>query len=287
MTPARTLRDAVRLGGPALFSGRDAAITVHPAPPGTGLRCRIGHAEGPATVAHLSDRPAHPAFAGRRPRCTSIDVDGATVAMTEHAMGALAGLGITDAVLETDPFPGTNAGELPIFDGSALDLTRSIRAVGTTDHGSVEPIVLRRPIEVVAGDAVITCEPFDGIDYTYHLDYGPDAPIPPSTARWTGDADDFADRIAPARTFSAQADAEQAKAAGLFTRFTPADLLVIGPGGPIDNAWRFPDECARHKLLDLIGDLALLGRPLHARVRAHRSGHADTHALSRQILAQA
>ncbi len=279
MIHRRTIARPVALQGPALFTGLDASMSVLPAPAGTGIVLRTGEDEAPATFAHLSDKPAHPAFAGRRPRCTTLAVGTHTVSMTEHALGALAGLRITDAVIET------RARELPIDDGSAGALTAEILDAGFAMlDGAIEPLRLREPVEIRNADAVITAEPFDGIDYTYHLDYGQGSPIPAGTARWTGDADDFARSIAPARTFSTADEAEQARAAGLFTRFTPADLLVIGPGGPIDNMWRFADEPARHKLLDLIGDLALLGRPLHARVRAHKSGHADTHAVCRLIL---
>lgn len=279
MIHRRTIARPVALQGPALFTGLDASMSVLPAPAGTGIVLRTGEDEAPATIAQLSDKPVHPAFAGRRPRCTTLAVGTHTVAMTEHALGALAGLGITDAIIET------RARELPIDDGSAGTLTAEILDAGVTIlNDTIEPIRLREPIEFRDKDAVITAEPFDGIDYAYHLDYGQGSPIPAGTARWTGDADDFARSIAPARTFSTSEEAEQARAAGLFTRFTPADLLVIGPGGPVDNMWRFADEPARHKLLDLIGDLALLARPLHARVRAHKSGHADTHALCRLIL---
>lgn len=288
MTPParrRTPVAPVTLAGTALFSGAPSTLTVRPALAGTGLIVRTPLGESPATIEHLSDAPAHPVFVGQRPRCTSIEIAHShAVAMTEHALAALAGLGITDAILESD------AAEFPIDDGSARSLTELLLDAGITvlDVQS-DPIVLREPIEFRRGDAVITAEPCDTIDYSYHLDYGPQNGAEPyiveSTARWLGDPDDFRASIAPARTYSTAQEAEQAHALGLFSSFSPADLLVIGPDGPIDNTLRFPDECARHKLLDLIGDLVLLGRPLLARVRAHRSGHADTHELCRMIRA--
>lgn len=273
---ARSLAEPVTISGTALFTGVRSTLTVRPAPANTGLVIRRNNADTPATIEHLSDAPAHPVFSGQRPRCTS--VGDPPTHMTEHALAALAGLGITDAIL------GCDAGEFPIDDGSALALTRAILDAGIADLGdTIEPITLEQPIEYRRGDAVIAAEPHHEIDYRYHLDYGPDSPITPSTTRWLGDPNDFAASIAPARTFSTHAEAEQAASLGLFTAFTPADLLVIGDDGPIDNALRFPDECARHKLLDLIGDLTLLGRPLIARVHAHRSGHADTHAFCRLV----
>ncbi len=274
--PAKSIASPVTLTGRALFSGVDSSLTVRPAPSRTGLVIRRLGTDTPATLDHLSDTPAHPAFAGLRPRCTSLG--NPPTAMTEHALATLAGLGITDAILECD------AGELPIGDGSSATLTRAILDAGIETLGPpVEPMVLESAVEYRRDDTLITAEPHHEIDYRYQLDYGPDSPVTPATARWLGDPDDFAASIAPARTFSTEQEARRAAAAGLFESFAPSDLLVIGPDGPIDNSLRFPDECARHKLLDLIGDLALLGRPFIARVHARRSGHADTHAFCRMV----
>lgn len=279
MPTRRTIRAPARIAGPALFSGVDSALTVRPATPGTGVVLRTELAETPATIASLSHHPAHPAFQGHRPRCTTLHA-GRPVAMVEHALAALSGLGITDAVLETD------APELPIDDGSSSAIVRAVLDAGVVEFPEpIEPIRLAHAVEVRVGDTFVIAEPSDTIDYAYALDYGGDSPIPTARARWTGDPDDFARSVAPARTFCTRHEAEQMRSLGMFDRFTPRDLLVIGPEGPIDNAWRYPDEAARHKLLDLIGDLALLGRPLIARVSAVRTGHADTHELCRRILA--
>lgn len=278
-TPRRTLARAVSLAGPGLFTGTDAELVIRPAEPGAGIFLRSAGHTAPCTIASLSDRPIHPAFAALKPRCTSIQVRGRAVGTVEHILSALAGLGVTDAILETD------APEIPILDGSSRPFVEQILAAGRRDlGGAIEPVTLTRPVEIRDGDAVLTAEPGDAVDYAYELDYGPGSPIPPGAARWTGDPHHYESDIAPARTFSTQAEATLMQSLGLFTRFTPRDLLVIGPQGPIDNAWRFPDEPARHKLLDLIGDLALLGRPLIATVRAHKTGHAHTHALVRAIL---
>jgi UDP-3-O-acyl N-acetylglucosamine deacetylase len=282
--PRRTIARPVTLAGPALFTGADAEVTIHPADAGTGILLRSHHHTAALTIANLSDRPIHPVFAAVKPRCTSIRVHDQAVGTVEHICSALAGLGITDAILET------NAPEIPILDGSALPFVEAILAAGRRElTAPVHPIILDRPVEIRDADASITAEPSDDahpVDYTYTLDYGPGSPIPPGTARWTGDPHDYETGIAPARTFSSLAEAAHMQSLGLFARFTPRDLLVVGPQGPIDNAWRLPDEPARHKLLDLIGDLALLGRPLHARVHAHKTGHAHTHALVQTITQQ-
>ncbi len=285
--PRRTIARPVTLAGPALFTGADAEITIRPADAHAGITVHAHGHTAALTIVNLSDHPIHPVFATVKPRCTSVRVHAHTVGTVEHLCSALSGLGITDATIETNP-PSTP--EIPILDGSALPFVEALLAAGRRELiARVEPVTLDRAIEIRDGDAVLTAEPSDPahpIDYAYTLDYGPApaSPIPPGTARWTGDPHDYETNIAPARTFSTLAEATHMQSLGLFARFTPRDLLVIGPHGPIDNAWRFPDEPARHKLLDLIGDLALLGRPLHAKVRAHKTGHAHTHALVRAII---
>lgn len=226
------------------------------------------------------------------PRNTTLvmGVTGSPVAATvEHVLSALAGMGVWNAcvVLEGD--------EVPIDDGSArafVDLARHARAlegVGGLRVGDVEPIVLRERVEVRdasgANGAWIVGEPLEGIEYAYELEYGASAPIGAQRAVWRGDQEEYAREIAPARTFSLRAEAEAARAAGLFGHLTPAEMVVVGDDGqPMANAWRMEHEPAKHKLLDLIGDLALLGRPLHAKVTAHRSGHAMTHEFCRRVM---
>jgi len=278
----RTLAAPATIAGVGVFTGARASLTIAPAPPGAGITL---HAPGwpapcPATLANRRDAAPHPAFAQLPPRCTAVGPDRSPpVFTTEHALGALAGLGITDAALSLD------APELPIDDGSARAFVDAILAAGVRDlDAAIDPVRVHETLVVESGPARLTIEPSDTPHYEYRLDYGPDAPMPPQSAVWSGDPDDFATNVAPARTFSLAREVEQMRALGLFRQFTPRDLLVIDDAGhPIDNAWRFPDEPARHKLLDLIGDLALLGAPLCARITADRSGHALNHAAARAI----
>jgi UDP-3-O-[3-hydroxymyristoyl] N-acetylglucosamine deacetylase len=199
-------------------------------------------------------------------------------ATVEHVMSALAGLGIWNAVIVMD------GPEVPILDGSAkpwVDVLASVLKQGP----AVAPITLARPVEVRDADASITATPADIISYTYNLDYGPASPLKPHSATWRGDADDFAANIALARTFSLRPEAQAAQKMGLFNHLSPRDMLVIGDDGhPMDNAWRMENEPARHKLLDLIGDLALLRRPVIANVVATKSGHRLTHEFCRAVL---
>jgi len=281
--PRRTLARDASVSGVGLFTAAPAHCTIRPAEPGSGVSFRRLDAPDtppfPALRASLSDVPVHPAFRAIDPRCTTLGPPGAEVATAEHLLSALAGLGVTDALVEV------RGPELPILDGSAAPFVRAILDAGLRDADPPPaPITLRAPVVVEDRGATITAEPADAFSASYALDYGPGAPIPPQRAAWSGNPAAYAEQIAPARTFCLRAEAEAMRAAGLFAHLTTRDMLVLDASGPIDNALRFPDEPARHKLLDLIGDLALLGRPLLARVHAGRSGHALTHRLTAAIL---
>lgn len=278
--PRKTPASAVRINGVGLFTGKPASATIEPAESGGIVFVQVG-IEIPATIENLSAEPVHPAFAAMPPRCTSIGARGQTIHTVEHLLSAFAGLGITDAVVRTD------GGELPIGDGSAAVFTKPILDAGVRTIGGahIEPIRISAPISIEAGGGSIRIEPSDRPEFVYRLDYGTGSPIPPGEAVWDGSADMYAHKVAPARTFCLQAEAEAMQAAGLFEHLSPREMLVLGSAGPIDNELIFPDEPARHKLVDLIGDLSLVGRPLCVRVVAEKSGHALNRAAAREIVA--
>ena len=281
----RTLNSAITVSGKALFTGESTAVTI--APGQDGLRMTHRGSTFPMTIDRLSATPVHPAFVTMPPRHTSIaDRPDTPAAHTvEHLLGALAGLGITDAEI-------TLVGpEVPIGDGSATLFVDPITEVGLAVlEGRPEFIEPRESVEVRSGDAFVRAEPLgegDGIRYTYEMAFDPPNPLGSAVATWSGDAETFLPDIAPARTFSFRSEVELMAGAGLFTGFTPRDLLVLDDqtGGPIDNALRFDDEPARHKLLDLIGDLALVGGVIRAKITAHKSGHALNHEMARALVA--
>jgi UDP-3-O-acyl-N-acetylglucosamine deacetylase len=269
-----------------------------PARAGDGVRfvrvdgAHSGSAPIPALAAHVRARPrqtvlAHPAApAGRSPAGAEVSVQ-----TVEHLLSALVGTGCTDALVEVD------GPEIPLADGSSAAFVAAILAAGVVPSpGSMHappltPIEVATPIEVVEGEARIVALPASGpfLDVTYDLDYGPGAPMTPQSGYYRHDylATDsaaYARDIAPARTFATKAEAEQLRAAGLFAHLAPGDVVVLGPEGPIGTTLRFRNEPARHKVLDVIGDLALAGRPIFARINAARSGHALNHRMA-QILA--
>lgn len=273
--------------GHGLFTSGAAEAVMLPAPPGTGIRFRRADLPGSEPI------PAVPASLVRDTRAFGLALPvparntvlaagerGPVVITVEHVLSALAGMGVTDALIEV------SGPELPIGDGSAAPFARALEAAGVVEHGSpIEPIA--PGTEILVGDPGgphVVARPSAVCRYRYELDYGAHSALRPHGAEWEH-GPDYARAVAPARTFCLQEEAEAMRAAGLFRHLTTRDMLVVGPRGPIDNTYLFEDEPARHKLLDLIGDLALAGRPLRAEVIARRSGHALNHEMARRLAA--
>ena len=291
----RTLRQAASVEGLGLFTGVRSRVTIEPAPAGTGIVFRRVDlasgtgAEAPSVLAVIGNVVSEQ-------RRTVLQADsnggkGCRVETVEHILSALSGLGVTDAVISVE------GPEIPIGDGSALPFVQALAGGGieTIGTGGIDPIRITHPLTVSEKGAQIEVFPAQpgvtGCEYIYRLDYGPGSPIPAQEASFFapsgGDAAAYIDRVAPARTFSTLAEAQALRQMGLFTQFTPRDLLVIGPDGPVDNSLRFSNEPAMHKLLDMVGDLSLAARPITGRVVATRSGHALNHEMARALAALA
>jgi len=282
MTRAQTtIASSVTLEGTTLFTGVHCTCRIEPARADSGVHFVRNGIPIHAHTRNLSDQPIHPAFEHTPPRCTAVGAQNephATVWTTEHLCAALAGLGIDNATVTLD------APEPPILDGSAIGFVHTLHAAGlTTLDATTDPIVVRETIRVEHDDAFIEISPSGTTRYEYTIDYGPESPIPRATAVWNADRETFATKIAPARTFCLAHEAHALRKLGLFEHLTERDMLVIDDDGPIGNTLRDPHECALHKLLDLIGDLALAGAPVVARVRAHKSGHTLAHRAARAL----
>lgn len=265
------------LAGVGLFSARPVRVVIALGESG-GIR--FFRAGGQATVhaAIASVVGAHGPLGGRN---TVLKGGDTSIATVEHLLSALAGLGIWNADVRVD------ADELPILDGSAAAFVEALsRLPRARGNGKTIPLENVVRVEDARTGAWIEARPSSGIRYRYELSYPLGDGIGDQAVEWNGNAETYAKEIAPARTYSLEREALAMKAAGLFPHLTARDMLVIAPSGEaIENALRFPDEPARHKLLDLIGDLALLGGPLQAEVVAHKSSHALTHELCRRIVA--
>jgi UDP-3-O-[3-hydroxymyristoyl] N-acetylglucosamine deacetylase len=282
--PRRTLAGEARITGRGLFTGRDGAAVLRPGRGGLEFVTPGGRV--PARAEYLSSQPVVAALGGLPARHTVLALDGAhtgaRAVTVEHVLAALVGLGVTDAQIEL-----VGCDELPIDDGSAGVFVRAIDHAGTVElseaeAGLLRPIVIRETITVEDGrGGRITAEPSERVRYRYDFEH----PLLGSmSARWDGSPASFRAQIARARTFSLRREVEQLRPLGLFEGFSPRDLLVLDDRGvPMDNQLRWPDEPARHKLLDLIGDLALAGAPLVGSITAERSGHALNQALARRL----
>jgi len=149
-----------------------------------------------------------------------------------------------------------------------------------------QPIVVRETIRVSEDDSELIAVPSgeNDLEILYDLDYGPDGLLPRQIHAVRVSEETFCRDIAPARTYLFEEEANQFRAMGLGKHLTYKDLVVIGPNGPIENSFRYPNECVRHKILDLIGDLYLAGRPIRGKILARKSGHALNHELVRRLL---
>lgn len=259
--------------GVGLHSGADAAVRFLPAPAGAGLVFRDAHTG--------QEIPAHAANVTDTSRCTRLAEGGREVQTVEHVLSALAGLGIDDAVIE---FEGP---EMPAADGSAAPFVQMLLEAGqTTQPGpSITPIVVNAPLFVTEGEATLAAFPADHFDAMVVLDYPHQAYLGTLAARFIGGRDDYAAWVSPARTFGFVTELEALKARGLALGASRDNAVALGQDG-YETPLRFPDELARHKLLDLIGDLALSGRPVHARILALMPGHTLNTRLAGLLAAQ-
>jgi UDP-3-O-[3-hydroxymyristoyl] N-acetylglucosamine deacetylase/3-hydroxyacyl-[acyl-carrier-protein] dehydratase len=199
-------------------------------------------------------------------------------------MAALAGMAIDNAIVRVS---GGSVGEVPAGDGSSRPFVEAIQAAGIREQDAeVTPLIIRKPIQVTLEGATLAAlpGPADRLEVIYDFE-GP-APIGRQTISFRLGDDDFITQIAPARTFVFEEEAREMQARGMGKHLSPSELLVISPTGPIENSFRFADECVRHKVLDLIGDLFLVGRPLRGRIIAYKSGHQLNHLLARRLLEQ-
>jgi len=274
----RTLAQPAVVTGKGLLLGEEARLEIHPAPENHGIVFERSDVNPVVRI------PALASYATRRPRRTTLVMDGITIDTIEHCMSALAGLRVDNALLKL------HGPELPCGDGSALPFVEAMSAAGLeTQQEPRRYFRVYEPIMLEEGDAMIACFPTDEDDLllTYDLDYGANSPrIHHQSYTFLNHNGDYRKEIASARTFSLREEAQALWDRGLCRHLTPSDVLVIGPDGPIDNAYRFENEPVRHKVLDMLGDLYLVGRPFIARCIASRSGHDLNRRMALRIIAQ-
>jgi UDP-3-O-[3-hydroxymyristoyl] N-acetylglucosamine deacetylase len=276
MLRQRTLKSLISASGVGLHTGQKVRLTLRPAPTDAGIVFRRVDLASPVDI------PARADLVGETRLSTCLVRDGVKVHTVEHLMSALAGLGVDNAYVDLD------APELPIMDGSASPFVLLIQQAGIVEQGAAKRFLrVARRVEVNDGDKWARLEPHDGFKLSFSIEFRH-----PVIERSTQSvALDFAEtsylkEIARARTFGFMHEVEDLRESGLAL------------GGGLDNAvvldeyrvlnaegLRFADEFIRHKLLDAIGDLYMLGKPLLGSFAAHKSGHALNNRLLRAALA--
>ncbi len=253
------------LSGVGLHSGADASVRLLPAPSGAGLifRRRSDGQEIPALAANVSGTS----------RCTRLKSGDFEVQTVEHLLSALAGLHIEDAFMEIDG-PPAGSYEVPAMDGSAGPFAAAVHAAGIQSHAqAAAPLRLTQPLFVSENGSTLAALPSDHFSASVVLDYPKHAYLGTQSAIFDGRTGDYIAQVAPARTFGFLSEIEALRAAGLGLGASFDNALVLGES-QYETPLRFPNELARHKLLDLIGDLALAGRPLCAEILAVKPSHA-------------
>jgi UDP-3-O-[3-hydroxymyristoyl] N-acetylglucosamine deacetylase len=270
MAYRRTLRRVVGCTGIGLHGGKPVRLQLKPAAAGHGirfLRTDVGVLI-PASLEHLA----------RLDHATTLSRDGVSIDTVEHLLSALHGLGVDDVLVEV------NAPEVPILDGSAAPWVILIHEAGLRPHAAPRQYLkVLRPIEIVRGGKAARLLPADHLRVSYTIGF--DHPLLRHQAlslRVTPET--FAEQVAPARTFGFLRDVEMLRRSGLALGGSLENAIVIGESGVLNNKLRFEDEFVRHKILDALGDLALLGHPLVGHLEVVRGGHALHAALAQRLL---
>jgi len=280
MLKQRTLKAVVRATGIGLHSGVKVAISLRPAAPGTGIVFRR------VDLDPVLDLPASALLVSDTRMCSCLERDGAKVGTVEHLMSAFAGLGIDNAFVDLD------AAELPILDGSASPFVFLIQSVGIEEQAVAKRFIrVKRRIEVretdPAGDKWARLEPYDGFRLSFSIGFN--HPAIDRTGQQV--SIDFAEHsyvreVARARTFGFMQEVEWLHENGLAQGGGLENAVVLDEYRVLNaDGLRYSDEFVKHKVLDAIGDLYLLGHPLLASFTAHKSGHAINNQLARKLLA--
>lgn len=277
MNPSRnehTIAESCQVRGRGYWSGQEVCVNIHPASAGTGVRLvRVDLPSQPACTASV----VHREDASLR---TNLVCGEARFQMVEHLMAALAAMEIDNCIVEID------AEELPALDGSSLAFTEELRNSGLIVQAkSKQRFVIRDRYRIGSSSGWIEAIPprLNESYFEYQLSYDDQTPIAPQAFGVELTPDRFIREVAAARTFVTAEQAKQIRDAGLASHVTNQDLLVIDRNGPIDNEYRFDNECARHKTLDLIGDLALAGIELVGRFVSFRGGHKLNGRMAAQL----
>jgi UDP-3-O-[3-hydroxymyristoyl] N-acetylglucosamine deacetylase len=265
-----TLRTPVSIEGIALHTGHHVRATFRPAPEDHGIVFRREDHPGVAL-------PALPESALGFDHATTLGIGAVQVGTVEHALSAARGLGIDNLDIEV------RGDELPILDGSAMPFVRLFQAAGVERQKQPRrPIKIARRREIRRGDKSITVHPGRGLTITYEIDF-PHRAIGHQSLTIEIAPEAYASRIAPARTFGFLHEIHYLRERGLARGGSLQNAIVLDDKNILSGPLRFADEFVRHKILDLVGDLALLGRPVEGKIHARKAGHALHAELVREL----
>ncbi|HQP10264.1 MAG TPA: UDP-3-O-acyl-N-acetylglucosamine deacetylase [Candidatus Omnitrophota bacterium] len=273
----KTIKNECTLSGVGLHTGSHVRITCKPAAEYAGISfIRIDLDNRPV----IKVDPSNICIDTAMPRCTALKKGDAIIYTVEHFMSSLCGLGITNLTVEID------ANELPGLDGSAIDFVRALKGAGIVEQNAEAPyFAIKEPVGVEMNGCSIFMVPSDKLAISYTLDYNHPG-LKSQFFDAVVDSDTFEREIALCRTFCLESEAEELRSRGLGQGATYGNTLVVGEKGVVKNKVYFANEFARHKALDFIGDLYLLGMPVRGHAYAIKSGHTLNIELLKKILKQ-
>lgn len=272
MIKQKTISKSIETGGIGLHTGVSVNLKIKPAPENTGyifVRTDLDDFEIPASAEYIS----HCSYA------TTLLRKGVILSTTEHLLAALRGAGVDNCFIEIDNL------EIPIMDGSSENFLELIEKAGLIEQNAARRFLkIRQPIALEQGDRKMSVEPCDAYQIECLIDFAHPF-INRQTFNFTLSSGSFGREIASARTFGFTHEIEQLRRANLTLGGSLENAIVLTPDGMLNkNPLRFPNEFVRHKILDIIGDFALLGMPILGKIKAEKSGHSVHASLMSKLL---
>ena len=277
MIRQRTLKNVIRATGVGLHTGEKVYLTLRPAAPDSGIIFRRVDLDEPVEI------PAIPENVGDTTLSTTLIKDGVRISTVEHLLSAMAGLGIDNAYVDL------NAAEVPIMDGSAGPFVFLIQSAGIEEQNAPKRFIrIKKPVKVEDGDKWVNFEPFDGFKVAFTIDFDhPAFKEGSQIAEVDFSTTSFVREVSRARTFGFMNQIEQLRANNLALGGSLDNAVVVDDYRVLnEDGLRYVDEFVKHKILDSIGDLYLLGHSLIGAFSGHKSGHALNNQLLRALLAQ-
>jgi UDP-3-O-[3-hydroxymyristoyl] N-acetylglucosamine deacetylase/3-hydroxyacyl-[acyl-carrier-protein] dehydratase len=267
----RTVAGAVSVEGVGLHLGQPCRLTFKPAPAGTGVQFLRVDRPGSAPI------PVHVEQAVEAERRTQLGSGEAALHTVEHVLAAVVSQQVDDLTIEM------NAPEPPIMDGSAQPFLEALLRAGIIEQaGEPDWLELTEPVRVIDGASVYEAFPSDRLELQVTIDF-PHPLIGRQAGSWDVTRESFGHELAPARTFGFVREVEALRAKGLIQGASTQNAIVLDEEGRVETTLRWPDEFVRHKAMDCVGDLALAGRRVRARVVAHKPSHRGTVTLVREM----